>query len=279
VAVGAGEARGAGRGDRSGGAPEGTRLSGAPPVLWHITFSNFNEKARWALDYKGVRYRLRAAPPGLHPLWARRLGGGRTFPLLQLDGETIGDSTRIVAELERRHPEPALYPADPADRARALELEDFFDEQAGPEVRRVGLDHATRDADFAVAAMFPGAGGATRTAFKLAARPGGVVVRRYYGVDDQAVARGWELVGAAIDRFQRELQPSGYLVGDRFSIADLTFAALVGSAVQPPGFPYPAREPEHRGLPQLRSLLAERGVLEWIEDMYARHRGTRLLPG
>ncbi|MGH2969107.1 MAG: hypothetical protein ACRDK0_08580 [Solirubrobacteraceae bacterium] len=56
--------------------------------------------------------------------------------------------------------------------------------------------------------------------------------------------------------------------------ADLTFAALIGTAVQPPGFPYPAREPELRGLPEVRSMLAERGVLEWIELMYARHRGA-----
>jgi glutathione S-transferase len=247
----------------------------ATPVLWHIPFSNYNEKARWALDYKRVRYRLRAAPPGLHPLWAWRLGGGRTFPLLQLDGEAIGDSTRIVAELERRHPEPPLYPSDPGERARALGLEDFFDEGVGPEVRRVGLDHAGRNPDFAAAAVVPGAGRVTRTAFKLAARPAGVIVRRYYGVDERAVARAWELIGAAIERFQRELQPSGYLVGDRFSIADLTFAALVGSGVQPPGFPYPAPEP-YRGVPELRALLAERGVLEWIEDIYARHRGTRV---
>jgi glutathione S-transferase len=92
------------------------------------------------------------------------------------------------------------------------------------------------------------------------------------------VTRAWEGIEEAIDRFRRELQPSGYLAGSRFSVADLTFAALVGTGVQPPGFPYPAREPEHRGIPQLRSLLAECGVLEWIEDMYARHRGARIRP-
>jgi glutathione S-transferase len=245
------------------------------PVLWHITFSNYNEKARWALDYKRVRYRLRAAPPGLHPLWARLLGGGRTFPLLQLDGEAIGDSTRIIAELERRHPDPPLYPSDPGERARALELEDFFDEHAGHEVRRIALDRAGRDRDFAAAAAVPRAGALTRSAFKLAAVPTGVAVRRYYGVSNGSVERAWERVEAAIERFRRELGASGYLVGDGFSVADLTFAALVGSAVQPPGFPYPAPEP-HRGLPELRSLLAERGVLEWVEDVYARHRGVRV---
>jgi len=62
----------------------------------------------------GLEGRARESRPGLQPLWARRLGGGRTVPFLVLDGETIGDSTAIVAELERRWPEPALYPAEPS---------------------------------------------------------------------------------------------------------------------------------------------------------------------
>jgi glutathione S-transferase len=243
------------------------------PVLWHLTFSNFNEKARWALDYKAIAHVRREAPPALHPLWAWRLGGGRTFPLLVLDGEAIGDSTAIIAELERRHPEPPLYPADPAERARALELEDYFDEELGPAVRRVGLDAARRDPRIATAALAPN-GGLTERALKLVVVPMGVVVRRYYDVDDASLEHAWERIGAAIDRFQDELQPTGYLVCDRFSVADLTFAALIGAAVQPDGFPYPAREPAPRGVPEVRSLLAERGVLEWIEDTYARHRGT-----
>jgi glutathione S-transferase len=243
------------------------------PVLWHLTFSNFNEKARWALDYKRIQHVRREAPPALHPLWAWRLGGGRTFPLLVLDGEAIGDSTPIIAELERRHPDPPLYPADPADRARALELEEFFDEELGHDVRRVSLDAARRDPRIATAALAPN-GGPRERALKLALVPMGIVVRRYYDVDDGSLEQAWERIGAAIDRFQDELQPSGYLVGDRFSVADLTFAALIGTAVQPDGYPYPAREPAPRGVPEVRSLLAERGVLEWIDDMYARHRGT-----
>jgi len=25
-----------------------------PPVLWHFPISHYNEKARWALDWKGI---------------------------------------------------------------------------------------------------------------------------------------------------------------------------------------------------------------------------------
>src|SRR5918992_6145350 len=105
------------------------------PVLWHLKVSHYNEKARWSLDYKGVPHIRRAVLPGAHRKIARELWGGRTFPVLVFDGEAIGDSTDIIAALERRHPDPPLYPSDPAARRRALELEDFFDEELGPYVR------------------------------------------------------------------------------------------------------------------------------------------------
>ena len=107
------------------------------PVLWHIRISHYNEKARWALEYKRVAHIRRAPLPGLHPLVALGVSGAPTLPILEIDGQTYSDSTRIIAEIERRWPEPALYPADAADRARALALEDEFDEDLGPQIRRL----------------------------------------------------------------------------------------------------------------------------------------------
>src|SRR3954462_5570253 len=106
---------------------EGTRApgeggaSGSPPVLWHLKVSHYNEKARWALDYKRLPHVRRAALPGRHTKIARGMGAGRTFPVLMLDGQALGDSTLIIEALERRYPEPPLYP-DAEDRRRALEI-------------------------------------------------------------------------------------------------------------------------------------------------------------
>src|SRR3954449_2608052 len=86
--------------------------AGSPPVLWHLKVSNYNEKVRWALDHKGVAHRRRAAVPGAHRAGAARLTGGSTMPVLVLDGEAIGDSTDIIAAVERHWPEPPLYPED-----------------------------------------------------------------------------------------------------------------------------------------------------------------------
>jgi hypothetical protein len=48
------------------------------PTLYHIEISHFNEKARWALDYKRVPHVRRAPPPLLHMAWAFALTRGKT---------------------------------------------------------------------------------------------------------------------------------------------------------------------------------------------------------
>ncbi|TMB09596.1 MAG: hypothetical protein E6J71_27880 [Deltaproteobacteria bacterium] len=112
----------------------GDRGMTGPPVLWHFPISHYNEKARWALDWKGIPHVRCALALSYMPraLWAT---GQAKLPVLFLDGQAIADSTRIIEALERLQPEPALYPRDEAARRRALALEDFFDEEVGHAVR------------------------------------------------------------------------------------------------------------------------------------------------
>ena len=254
------------------GDPNGGKVGGAP-VLWHLKVSHYNEKARWALDYKCVPHVRRAAAPGRHQMIAQRLTGAKTFPVLVLDGDAIGDSTRIIEALECRYPEPPLYPADPETRRRALEIEEFFDEELGPYVRLLVVGQMLPDAKLILGAFFPDLGAGRR----LAARAMFPLHRRRvvtaFGIDDVSVDLAWAKVRAAGECFREELEPSGYLVGDGFTVADLTLAALVAPAIAPEQFPYPQPQRDHPLLAQLRDELAEAGLLEWAHEMYARHRG------
>ena len=109
----------------------------ALPVLWQLELSHYNEKVRWALDYKRIPHIRRSLLPGPHIETAKSLTGDTsTTPVLTVDGHSIGDSTRIIAAIEERWPQPPLYPEDQAQRSRALELEEFFDEELGPHIRR-----------------------------------------------------------------------------------------------------------------------------------------------
>jgi glutathione S-transferase len=244
------------------------------PTLWHLKVSPYNEKARWAFDYKRVPHERRAVMPVRHEKIARRVWGGDTLPALVVGAEAIGDSTRIVEWLEWSHPEPALYPWDTADLTRAFELEDFFDEELGPYMRRLVLHHAMRDADLLLGAFVPDLRGlrrrAARATFPLTRRR----LRRDFGIDDRAVAEAFDRIAAAGERFRAELQPSGYLVGDSFTVADLTLASMCAPAAAPPQFQYPQPQRDHPLFTPLRKALAGAGLLDWTYRMYRRHRGT-----
>ena len=241
-------------------------------VLWHLKVSNFNEKARWALDYKGVPHLRRAIDAGFHRRTARRLTGGRTFPILVVDGQAIGDSTAIVAELERRYPNPPLYPSGREERGRALTLEDFFDEELGPYARLLVLDHLMEERDLFGHTFAPDMRPARRYLMRRIYPLTKRAVTRQFGIDDISLQHAYQKVYAAGRRFREELQPSDYLVGDDFSVADLTLAALVSPVVCPEQFPYSQPQRDHPLLDPIRDALAESGVLDWTRAMYALHR-------
>lgn len=243
-----------------------------PPVLWHLKVSHYNEKARWALDYKRIPHVRRAAIPGRHAKLARRLGGGTTFPVLELNGEVLGDSTLIVRELERRLPEPPLYPDDPANRDRALAIEDFFDEEFGPYLRLLVLEHMLPDPALLLGAFTPDLSAprrwAARAMYPLIRRG----VARDFGINQSHIETAWSKCRLACERFAAELGPSGYLVGDGFTVADLTVAALLAPVVAPQQFPYPQPQRDHPRFADLRRMIGDWGALEWAQSIYARHR-------
>jgi glutathione S-transferase len=244
-------------------------------VLWHLQISHYNEKARWALDYKGIPHERREPMPGLHGVRAMVLtrGAQRRLPVLDLEGRRIGDSTAIIAALEDYRPEPPLYPADGSQRARALELEDYFDEVLAPAVRRFVWHYTLPDPDAVVGSLFTKPSPTRERLLRATAPVASRMVRADYSVNDESAARAREEIVAAMDRVEAELEPSGYLVGEAFSVADLSAAALFTPLLAPPGRQYAPTTvvPEVK---VLREELMARPGGEWVSEMYARHRGT-----
>jgi len=79
------------------------------------------------------------------------------FCFWKAERSAIGDSTRIIAALEDRFPEPPLYPGDAAARQHALALEDYFDEQLGPALRAAIVTPLfQRDPDIALRVLTTG---------------------------------------------------------------------------------------------------------------------------
>lgn len=90
-------------------------------ILHHYDFSNFAEKARLMMGFKGLAWRGVEIPPiAPKPKLTPLTGGYRRTPVLQ-DGADVWCDTRLIArELERRVPSPTFFPQKTAGAAEAI---------------------------------------------------------------------------------------------------------------------------------------------------------------
>jgi glutathione S-transferase len=251
-------------------------MSDSRPTLWQIEVSHYSEKARWALDYKRVPHGRRSPLPGIHMAVARKLSGGatKTLPILQLDGRAITDSSAIIAALEERRPEPPLYPADPEQRRRALELEEYFDEELGPHIRLLAWHDLIGEPELMAEVAALSAPGPLAGAKGLVGAYARAFTSLRFGANDDAAALvAKQRVIAALDRLDAELAASDgdYLVGDSFSVADLTAASIFYPLVGPDEGPLPRRL-SPPAFQDFRAGLSDRPGFLWVEEMFRRHR-------
>jgi len=244
------------------------------PLLWHIPLSHYSEKVRWALDYEGIAHRRRVLGPDyLIRVW-RATGQGK-LPVLWLDGRAITDSTRIIAALEEHYPEPPLYPLDTVTRQRALALEDDLDETLGPALRAAIVTPLFRhDPDIALRVLTTGMGGSAYRTLRPLLRIFPSLYRFRHSISDNNLERDRIIVAAALDRIEHERQNRAYLVGETFTVADLTAAALLGALLQPHEIQYPLRVDLPPYLKDYRATLLRHPAAQWAVGIYHLHRGN-----
>ena len=243
------------------------------PLLWHIPLSHYSEKVRWALDYKGIAHRRRVLGPDyLIRVW-RATGQGK-LPVLWLDGRAIADSTRIIAALEEHYPEPPLYPRDTVMRQRALTLEDDLDETLGPALRAAIVTPLFRhDPDIALRVLTTGMGGKAYPTLRPLLGIFPAFYRFRHRISESNLERDRAIVATALDRIEHQRQGRAYLVGEAFTVADLTAASLLGALLQPPEIQYPLEVELPPYLKDYRARLLRHPAVQWAAGIYRLHRG------
>ena len=221
-------------------------MSDTSPVLITIPISHYCEKARWALDWAGVGFEERAHLQIFHWVAVRRAGGGKTAPVLVLGDRVLADSAEIVEEADALAPPGRrLFPEDPAAAAEVRMLEDDFDTRLGPHGRRWMYYGLRGRRDLAIAYACTGIPDWQRRALPVVYPVAARTIDRVLDISPATAAESETVVQAVFDQVAERLGDGRpYLCGERFTAADLTFAALAASVLMPPEYGVPLPQPE-----------------------------------
>lgn len=258
-----------------------------------IRVSHFNEKARWALDRCGHAYDEDAYMPMLHnlgtmPVLLRHRAGAQdklstrfSTPVLVADGRVLADSSEIVAFASQQAADRSL---DLYFDPEARELEAHYSRRLGADTRRLVYWYLLPHRELLVDLAVHNVGRAQARAFRASLPFLIPMFRKGLAVDEVHVDRSRANVIAEFERVSERLADGRpYLLGDRFSAADLSFAALgsIAMMVGPEegfGAWLPSRDQLSPEFADFANSLRATAAGKLILRLFAQDRGRRIRP-
>jgi glutathione S-transferase len=241
--------------------------------LYQFELSQYSEKVRLILDYKGLEYRKIEVTPGIGQVELFRLTGQRQVPVLKDGSRYIADSTEIAKYLDSQYPERPLIPTDPKKRGVCLLIEEWADESIGIKGRKALFSAISQNQNFRKS-LLP-----TNTPDVLKNLVEGVpsdvltVLGLGVGYSPDAIRSAIADLKQDLEALVLLLADSPYLVGDEPTLADFAVAGLSILLKFPDG-PYlnlPASI-RGKGVPILAENPAYQPFFAWRDRLYAQYR-------
>lgn len=240
--------------------------------LYQFELSQYSEKVRLILDYKGLAYRKIEVTPGVGQLDLSRLSGQRRVPVLKDGNTVVSDSTEIAMYLERKYPDRPIIPEDPKQRGLCLLMEEWADESIGLKGRKVLFD-ALKNQNFRTAILPSGTPDFLKTLV-------GIVPSEVLDLLGSGIGYGSDAVKEARNGLKQDLEAlslilldSPYLVADHPTLADFAVAGLSILLKFPDGayLDIPATL-RGKGIPGLADSSVYKTFFTWRDRLYADYR-------
>ncbi len=238
--------------------------------LYQFPISHYCEKVRWALDYKQLKHEVINMVPGLHVNQTKKMGLRTSVPILQHDDKFIQGSIEIIDYLDEEFSFNQLTPGNENLKSKAIEWELYLDKEVGIHVRRcvynILLEHPEIVKPFFahngpwygrlfLAYNFP----------KLRSR-----MRKFMDINDESSVKSEKKLNLSIEKLDNHYQTNNFLVGDQFTRADLSAAALFAPLTMQKeyGLNWPENIPQ-----KLQELMDEfSDKIKWVDKVYKGYR-------
>jgi len=242
--------------------------------LYQFFISHFCEKTRWALDYKGIPFQSVNLLPAFHLWTTRRKGPRSSVPILYYEGRHLQDSTHILDFLEAERPEPPLIPRDAQDQEQALEWEEYCDEEIGKHLRRCFYHYLLDEPKLMPRLLTLQSPWYRRYLFALAFPGIKRLMRRAMRIYPEPAKKSEQRLEAALEKLEGTLKQRDFLVGNAFSRADLSAAALLSPLFTPPEheFPFPPFAELPKPMRDFRARWEDSRVHQYVLKMYRDYR-------
>jgi glutathione S-transferase len=221
-----------------------------------IPISHYCEKARWGLERAGLDYREERHVQGIHRIAARRAGGGSTVPVLVTPERSIGESREILEWIDQRlPPERRLFPLEEHLLTDVDRLCERFDDELGPTARRLIYVHMLRDRPLALRFNNDGVPAWEEQVVRHGWPAMQLLIKRVLEIGPHSEQQDEAAIWRELD-FVAGILADGrpHLCGERFTAADVTFAALAAAIVVPPTYGVALPQPSEMR-PELAALV------------------------